>query len=277
MPRKYLEVDINTLCLRPQVRTASGLDDDSIARLAKSIQETGGIHQPLLVRRDGDELVILDGERRYRAAMLAKIDTVPVVIEESSLSDADVTQRQLVLDVHRADLSIIERGTAVARLMEDSKLTRDQAAQRLGVSPASVTRMLAALNLPTAIREHVLCGRIGSDCAYMLSRVEDPDEQARLASEVTEGLLTRDALTRKLKRVRRVEETKRGTRITATLGSGRTVTFAGSELTLDTVTEWLEQLLGKAKKAKAQGFTLQTFARTLRDQAKAQTQVEKGS
>ena len=267
MPRELVEIAIDRLSLRQQVRESSGFDDESLAGLARSICESGGVHQPLLVRREDGELVILDGERRYRAAKLAGLLNVPIIIEDVELTSSEITHRQFVLDAQRVGLSIVERGRAVACLISDAGWTAEQAAGKLGISPASVSRMLAVLKLPGSILQHVQSGRISPDAAYQLSRVDDADEQARLAEDVTEGLLTRDALSRKLKRVQRAQSTKRSSRVTATLGSGRTVTFAGNDLSLESVTEWLEQLLSRAKKAKTQGLSLHTFVRTLKDQA----------
>jgi len=267
MSREFIEVPLDQLILHAQVRTASGMDDDSLNGLAESIKEYG-VQQPLLVRREADGLVVLDGERRARASKLAGLKSVPAIVDDTTLTPAEVTERQLLLDAQRVGLSVTERAEAIECLITDTGWSVEQTAKKLGISAACVTRTLAVLKLPDDILQHVEAGRISADAAYQLSRVSDSGEQARLAEQVTEGLLTRDALTRKLKRVRRTQEARRGTRVTAAIGSGQTITFVGGDLTLDTVTDWLEQLLSRAKKAKAQGLSLQTFVRTLRDQAK---------
>lgn len=273
MSRELIEVPLDTLILLPQVRTVSGMDDETLSGLADSIKESG-VQQPVLVRREADGLVVLDGERRIRASKLAGLKSVPAIVDDTKLTAAEVTERQLLLDAQRVGLSVTERAEAIERLVTDTGWSVEQTAKKLGISAASVTRTLAVLKLPDEILQHVEAGRISADAAYQLSRVSDPGEQARLAEQVTEGLLTRDALTRKLKRVRRSQEARRGTRVTAAIGSGQTITFVGGDLTLDTVTDWLEQLLAKARKAKAQGLTLTTFAAALRDQAKAAGKTE---
>jgi hypothetical protein len=114
-------------------------------------------------------------------------------------------------------------------------------------------------------------GRISADAAYLLARVDEPQEREALAKDVVSGRLTRDALSRKLRRVQKAEEARVAgpARITAILGEGRAITIAGKALTLDAVIEWVEQLLTRAKKSRSQGLTLETFVRTLKDQARA--------
>jgi ParB-like chromosome segregation protein Spo0J len=153
--------------------------------------------------------------------------------------------------------------------MDQGKLTAEQVAKRLGQSPATVSRTLSVLKLPEELRAQVASGQIPADTAYLLARVEAPERQAELAAEVVDGKLSRDALTRKLKRVRRAEAqaTDGPNRVTALLGGGRSITVGGKGLTLDSLVEALEQLLSRARKSKSQGLSLATFVRTLRDQA----------
>ncbi|MCA9281079.1 MAG: ParB/RepB/Spo0J family partition protein [Phycisphaeraceae bacterium] len=272
MTSTFRMVAIDLIERRPQVRESSGLSAEELVALAASIKESGGIHQPLLVRREGERLILLDGERRLRAAKLGGLTEVPVVVTEESLTDAQVTHRQLVLDAQRVGLGPVERAVAVSRLMGEAGWTADQTATKLSVSPASVTRTLALLKLPEPILAHVAAGRITADAAYMLSRIDDPDEQMRTAAQVTEGLLTRDALQRKLRRVRGGKGRPAAgikSRVTVALGPGRSVTVTGAGLSIETLIEWLEPMLARAKKAKGQGLTLATFVRTLKDQATA--------
>src|SRR5690606_26490135 len=114
-------------------------------------------------------------------------------------------------------------------------------------------------------------GEIAADTAYHLTRVEDVAVQDQLASETADGVLSRDALARKLKRTRLAGEREAAglVRVTAMLAPGRAVTVAGQGLTLDTLIEWLEALRSRARKAKGRGLTLHTFVRTLKDQASA--------
>lgn len=243
-------------------------DESSIEGLATSIREIG-LQQPILVRKVASQLVVIDGERRLRACRRIGLKEVPVIVIDDPLTIADVLSRQLATNLQREDLSVLERAEAIQQLMEQGSMTADQVAKRLGQSPATVSRTLTVLKLPEALRAQVANGKIPADAAYLLARVEEPQRQSELAAEVVGGKLSRDALTRKMKRVRRAEaQAESGpNRITALLGGGRSITVGGKGLTLDSLMEALEQLLSRARKSKSQGLSLTTFVRTLRDQA----------
>lgn len=254
--------------IRPQVRKA--FDEDSLRGLAESIAESG-LQQPLLCGRDAEGVWLIDGERRLRACRLLGWEEVPVLVESSEVGIADALTRQLACNLQREELTVVERAEGIRALMAQTSMTADQVAAKLGLSPATVSRALAVLGLPEPIRAGVAEGRTPADSAYLLARVGDSGEQAALAAEITGGRLTRDALARKLNRVTRARKAGKAgvARVTAPLGRGRSVTIAGKGLTLDAVVEWLEPLLDRAKKAKAQGLTLQKFIQTLKDQARA--------
>lgn len=255
-----------------QLRVASQprkrFDEAALQGLADSIRESG-LQHPILVRREKDDLVVIDGERRLRACRLLGLKEASVLIVEDPVTIADALVRQLACNLQREDLGVIERAEAIRTLMQQGSMTADQVAKKLGQSPATVSRTLSVLKLPEPLRAQLSSGQISADAGYMLARVEEPEQQAALAAEVVGGKLTRDALTRKLKRVRREEaRPERGpNRVTALLGGGRSITVAGKGLSLETIVEALEQLLSRAKKAKSQGLSLTTFVRTLRDQA----------
>lgn len=257
---------INRLKVVPQAR--KHFDDASLDGLATNIHEVG-LQQPLIVRREADSLVVLDGERRLRACGRLGMTEVPVLVLDDPLSIEDVLLRQLACNLQREDLTPIDRAEAIRQLMNAGSMTADQVAKRLGQSPATVSRTLSVLKLPESLRSQVASGQISADSAYLLARVEEPKRQAELAAEVVGGKLSRDALNRKMKRVRRAEaQAKDGpNRITALLGGGRSITVGGKGLTLDSLMEALEQLLSRARKSKSQGLSLTTFVRTLRDQA----------
>jgi ParB/RepB/Spo0J family partition protein len=264
-------VPVGDLVCPPQARKTTGFGVADLAGLAESIKESGGIHLPLLVRNEGGKLVVLDGERRLRAAKLAGLTEVPVVVSDESMSDSQVLHRQLVLDAQRVGLGPMERARALGRLIEEAGWSAEQAARKLGLSAATVSRSLALLKLPEAIQAKVSSGTLPADSAYLLARMDDPQAQAALAAQAGEGMLSRDALSRKLRRVRRAENAAQAgvARATVALGGGRTVTVTGKDITLDSLVDLLEPLLARARKARSQGLSLHTFIRTLKDQASA--------
>jgi ParB family chromosome partitioning protein len=265
------QIPIGQLECRAQVRDSSGLSADEIAGLAQSIKEAGGILQPILVRREGDSLVVVDGHRRLAASKAAGQATVPAIVEEADLSDSEVTYRQLVLDAQRVQLNPMERARAIARLMTESQWPAATVAVKLGMSPATISKLLALQELPENVQQDVASGKVPMSTAYGLARVGEVGLRETLANEASGGRLTRDALSRKIRRIQREQSGEAGkatTRMTAMLSDGRSVTVNGRRLSIDSLIECIDELLAKAKKARSQGLELATFAQMLRDQSK---------
>lgn len=261
------QLPIERITVAPQVR--GRFDEESIAGLAQTFAEVGFL-QPISVRRSGDRWIVTDGERRLRAAKLAGMKSVPVIIEERELSNAEVIQRQLVANCQREELSGVEKAVAIDQLMQETQWSVAQVAVKLGFSPATVSRLLSLLTLPEDVQAKVAAGAISASAAYELARVKDPESQSQLVAEATSGL-TRDGLAGKVRTARRSAQApaKCGpARVTAILGPGRAVTVCGTGLTLESFIEWLQELLDKARKVRPKGLELDTFLKMLRDQAK---------
>jgi ParB/RepB/Spo0J family partition protein len=247
-------------------------DEEALLGLAQSLRELGQL-QPIRVRRIDNQLTVVDGARRLRAAKMAGMKMLAVILEEKELCNAEVLHRQLVANCQREDFSPVEKAKAVAQLMEQACWSATQAAAHLGFSNATVTRLLALNSVPSEIQKRVTSGEISASAAYSLAGVADPMEQARLADHVAGGRLTRDALVGQLRtQRRRSAEPSTSTcpsRVTAVLGAGRSITLSGSGITMDSLIQWLEELTAKARKIRPQGIEITTFIKMLRDQAKA--------
>ncbi|MCA9245135.1 MAG: ParB/RepB/Spo0J family partition protein [Phycisphaerales bacterium] len=240
--------------------------DETLAELAQSIREVGLLF-PLRVRQNGAGYVIVDGERRFHAAKLAGLTELPVIIEED-LSEPDVTRRQLIANCQREDLKPLEIARGVQSLMASAGWTASEAARRLGFSESKVSRLLALLSLPEDVQAQVAAGAISASAGYALSQVQDTSAQSQLAADAAAGRITREAITRRARRkVAPPTNGKVPARITAQLGSGRSVTLAGPGLAdVETLIAWLTELVNEARKAR--DLELTTFARLLRDRAK---------
>lgn len=141
-------------------------DDQRLQELANSIRESG-IIQPLVVRQgEGDKLQLIAGERRWRAAQLLRMETVPVVVRETT--DADMFVLALVENIQRADLNPLEEAQAYERLLNETGMTHDALADRVGRSRTTITNALRVLRLPASIRELVREGTITSGHARAL-------------------------------------------------------------------------------------------------------------
>lgn len=264
------QVSTEKLVCLPQVRSSTGFSDEEIAGLAQSIREAGGILQPLLVRRDGDKLVVLDGERRLQAARKAGLATVPVLIEAQGLSDGVVLHRQLVIDAQRVGLSPIERAQAIQRLMSETGWPAATVAVKLGLSPASVSRLLALLVLPVDVQKHVASGRIAMSTAYGLAKISDSAQREKLTQAALGGGLTREALSTATKALaaagapakpRRPRPARE--RVVIPLGEGRVVSVSAPTLSVESVSTWLGTLAERMRAFGADGRPLPDVVKAL--------------
>ncbi len=269
--RAVQDVSIDQIVCRKQIRER--FSEEELAGLAQSIAEHG-ILQPLLVHREEGAFVLDDGERRLRAAKIAGLSSVPVIVDPRQFSRTAVIERQLIANCQRADLSAIEKARAIDRLVQETKCTASDVAIKLGLSPASVSRLLSLLGLPDSVKKRLEAGELSPSAAYEITRAGDASEQETLAAEASLTGMTRDALTARRKSAA-TEAASAGSRqtparVTAKLGAGRTVTLTGPGLTsLDQLVNWLEELLAKARKARPRGVELATFVALLKDEAKA--------
>jgi ParB family transcriptional regulator, chromosome partitioning protein len=152
--------------------------------LTESIREKG-ILQPILVRPLGaDSYEIVAGERRWRAAQLAKLHDVPVVVRE--MSDAESLELAIVENVQRADLNAIEEAAAYHELMDRFGYTQDRIAKEVGKSRSHVANTLRLLRLPESVKAMLRDGRLTAGHARTLLGADDPEARAR---EIVEGAM----------------------------------------------------------------------------------------
>ena len=174
-------------------------DPESLGRLAESMKTRGQL-QPIRVRWDdnADRYVVVVGERRWRAAQIAGLETLACVVVTGNASPEDLLEDQLIENCLREDLRPIEQAKAFKALLASRGLTQRQLAERLQVGQGTISRALALLGLPEAIQRSVDAGAIGPDAAYQLTKVDDPVEQSELARETAQGGLNRDDLKAKV-------------------------------------------------------------------------------
>ncbi len=167
-------------------------DDDGIEELARSIRETG-ILQPVLVTRDGDRFRILAGERRARAARLAGLSRIPVLVREG-LEDRDHLLFALVENVQRRDLTAMEEAEAYQHLKEKFGMTQDEIAERVGKDRTTVANAMRLLKLPAEVRAQVEDGLLSAGHARPLLALPSAADQETLAREfIRRGLSVRAA------------------------------------------------------------------------------------
>ena len=170
-------------------------DKEKLAELTQSIKDKG-VLQPILVRpllgqarQKKKHYQIVAGERRWQAALKAKLDAMPVLIRE--LSDQDVLEIGVVENVQRADLNPIEEALAYQALSEQFKRTQEDIAQAVGKSRPHVTNMLRLLTLPKRAQTYLAKGKITAGHARAIIAAPDPTELADAIAE--KGLSVREA------------------------------------------------------------------------------------
>jgi ParB family transcriptional regulator, chromosome partitioning protein len=176
-----LEVPVNAVAPNPkQPRTR--FDDDTIDSLAASIREVG-ILQPVIVRRAGDgRYELIAGERRLRAAKVAGLATIPVVLRDSE--DADVLREALIENIHREDLNPIEQAEAFRQLLEELGLKQEELADRVGVSRSHIANTIRLLGLPLEVQQLLADERITAGHARPLLSLGDGEAMKTLALRI---------------------------------------------------------------------------------------------
>ncbi len=175
--------------IRPQEGQPRQLwNDQDLADLTASI-ESNGVIQPLIVRRQGSDYVLIAGERRWRAAQAAGLQTVPVVVKESMPAEDFVLA--LVENVQRADLHPLEVAEACRRLIEEQGLSQEEVARRIGKQRSTVTNMLRLLRLGPEARSALAEGSVTEGHARSLVNLAPEAQAATVASIISEGLSVR--------------------------------------------------------------------------------------
>lgn len=165
-------------------------DPAALQELADSIKEHG-VFTPLLVRKSLNGYELVAGERRLRAAKLAKLNEVPCVIKE--FSDKEMMEISILENIQRENLSPIEEAKAYEQLQNKYEYTQDLLAKRIGKSRAYITNTLRLLKLPIKVQELVQKGKITYGHARALLPIENEEKITALANRIIdEGLSVRD-------------------------------------------------------------------------------------
>lgn len=183
--------DIPVDDIRPNPRQPrKKFDREALDEMVRSV-ETFGVVQPVIVRPVGTEYELIAGERRWRAAREAGLETVPAVVRQST--ETDSLEMALIENLHRADLNGIEEANAYQQLLEDFAITHEELSKKVGRSRAAVTNTLRLLQLPARIQKEVMEERISTGHARaLLAFQENPSRQDSLCSRIiAEGLSVR--------------------------------------------------------------------------------------
>lgn len=162
-------------------------DEDALIELSESIKQYG-VLQPLLVQKKDDYYEIIAGERRWRAAKLAGVKEVPVVIKDYSTQE--VMEIALIENIQREDLNPIEEARAYQRLIKDYRLKQDEVAEKVSKSRAAITNALRLLKLDERVQDMVIEGKISSGHARTILSIDDNDKQYMIAQKIFDEKLS---------------------------------------------------------------------------------------
>lgn len=168
--QQVFELDINLLEPNP-LQPRGLITPESLAELAESVR-SHGILEPLVVAKTPAGYQIIAGERRWRAAKLAGVSRVPVVIRETS--PQGMLEMAIVENVQRQDLNPLERAQAYKRLMDEFGLANHEIATRVGKSPAYISNTIRLLTLPDALKDALMLGQTTEGHVRALAALEDP-------------------------------------------------------------------------------------------------------
>ena len=162
-------------------------DEDALLELADSIKQFG-ILQPLLVRKRKDYYEIIAGERRWRAAKMASIKEVPVIIKE--YSEQEIIEIGLIENIQRENLNPIEEAMAFKRLLEEFNLKQDEVAERVSKSRTAVTNSMRLLRLDGRVQQMIIDDMITTGHARALLAIDDKEQQYTLANKIFDEKLS---------------------------------------------------------------------------------------
>lgn len=164
-----------------QFQPRTNFEKEKLEELAASIK-ANGILQPIVARKKSDgKFEIIAGERRWRAAQLAGLHEVPVLLKE--MENQIALELAIIENIQREDLNPIEEGLAYQRLVEEFKLTQQQVAEKVGKDRATVANAIRVLSLPKEVKAHILTGALSLGHAKVLLSLLDPKQQIQLCSQ----------------------------------------------------------------------------------------------
>lgn len=182
------ETYLNINLIEPnQFQPRRSFNDDKLQELAESIK-LHGIIQPLIVQKENDRYMIVAGERRWRAARLAGLKEIPVLIRE--FAERELFEVALIENIQRQDLDPIEEANAYARLIDEYKLKQDELAERVSKSRVAITNSLRLLKLDKRVQQMVIDEMLSGGHARALISISDPDNQYMLATKVFDEKLS---------------------------------------------------------------------------------------
>lgn len=183
-------------------------EEDALLELADSIKQMG-VLQPLLVRKRDDYYELIAGERRWRAAKIAGLKEVPVIVKE--YTEQEILEIGLIENIQRENLNPIEEALAYKKLLEDFNLKQDEVAERVSKSRTAVTNSMRLLKLNEKVQQMIIDDMITTGHARALLAIDDMEQQYILANRIFDEKLSvreTEKLIKEIKNPKKVKEKK---------------------------------------------------------------------
>lgn len=181
-------------------------NEDSLLELSESIKKHG-VFQPLLVQKKDDYYKIIAGERRWRAAKLAGLKTVPVIIKD--LSEQEIAEIQLIENIQREDLNPIEVAEGYRQLIDKFHMTQDELAEKVSKSRTAITNSLRLLKLDERVRQMVIEDMITTGHARALLAIDDKNKQYEFAQMVFDKKMTVREVEKEIRNISKEKKEKK--------------------------------------------------------------------
>ena len=208
-PAKGPETLVNITKVEPnREQPRKNFDEDALLELSESIKQYG-LLQPILVQDRKDYYEIIAGERRWRAAKLAGVKEVPVIVKE--YTDQEILEIGLIENIQRENLNPIEEAIAFKRLLEEFNLKQDEVAERVSKSRTAVTNSMRLLKLSDKVQQMIIDDMISTGHARALLAIDDPELQYTLANKIFDEKLSvreTEKLVKEIKNPKKPKEKK---------------------------------------------------------------------
>jgi ParB family transcriptional regulator, chromosome partitioning protein len=209
-----LEIELDKL-VPNEYQPRKVFNDEKLKELAASIKVQGVI-QPIIVHRIGTNFGLIAGERRWRAARLAGLKTIPALVREAS--KRELIEQALIENIQREDLNPLEAAEAFKQLQDEYKLTQEDLAKRVGKERSTITNFLRLLGLPKEIKQHLAAGAINMGHAKALLSLERLRDQLSAANQIVKKALSvreAEALAARLKKPLKEKKARAGSEFKA--------------------------------------------------------------
>ena len=181
-------------------------DEDALMELADSIRQFG-ILQPLLVQKKKNYYEIIAGERRWRAAKLAGIKEVPIIVKD--YTDQEIVEISLIENIQRENLNPIEEAMAFKRLLQEFQLKQDEVAERVSKSRTAVTNSMRLLKLSPRVQQMIIDDMISTGHARALLAITNKDQQYEIAQKVFDEKLSVRDIEKLVKDLKKIKKNKK--------------------------------------------------------------------